>query len=310
VVGSISPSDVEQGSVGDCYLMAALVALAATSPSTVENAITAAGPGKWNVRLYARQRDSSFKAFTYSVDNMFPSYAGGGMAYGQSGQFDTKQVSTGKTYVDNQYNDPLRIMAGDIPADAEMKENSRDVPDADARELWPAIIEKAYAMHAPALGKQQEGQRAGGYDDIGTGDGSHVAFEALTGKPATSTDMTDLGGNKLYAKISTALAAGMPVTAGTPNNTKKPHEKLLGGGNVYGNHAYAVMSLHGQEIELRNPWGETYKSSDIEANPELKAKDNSGVLKMTLEEFRRQFDAIYLGSVATPTRGSADASSA
>ena len=299
VVGSVSPDDVHQGAVGDCYLMAALISLAATSPATIENAITPDSPGKWNVRLYARQPDGSFKAFTYPVDNMFPTNASGGMAYGQSYQHDTKQISTGRFYVDNTYNDPL-FDPTKIPRDAPMKDDLHDVPDMDARELWPAIIEKAYAMHAPALGKKQDGQRAGGYDDIGSGDGSNVAFETLTGKPATSTDMSALGGDQLSAKIRAALAAHQVVTAGTLGGSKT-NAKLLNGGNVYANHAYAVMSLTGEQITLRNPWGETYKSDDLEAHPELKAKDNSGIIQMTLEDLRRQFDTIYIGTAATPT---------
>ena len=151
------------------------------------------------------------------------------------------------------------------------------------------------------IGQKQEGQRAGGYDDIGTGGGSNVALEALTGKPATATDMSALGGSQLSSKISAALAAHEPVAAGTLGTTKA-NAKLLTGSNVYANHAYAVMSLTGQQIELRNPWGETYKDEDLEAHPELKTKDNSGVIQMTLEDFRRQFDTVYIGSAATPTR--------
>jgi hypothetical protein len=290
VIDDISTRDVRQGMIGDCYLMAALISLAATNPLAIQSAITADGPGKWKVRLYAKQPDGSFKAVIYSIDNMFPTSSPGGMAYGHSNQMGTKQKSMGWTYVDNQYNDPLVLLDAEnkIPRGAPMKENFVEVPDEDNRELWPAIIEKAYAMHAPVIGMKQEGLRTAGYDDIGQGGGSHNAFEALTGKPATQADMSSLGGDMLLA--------GAPVSAGTPGSEKKRNEKFIAGSNIYGNHAYAVMSLKGLEIELRNPWGSTYKSMDIEEHPELKSKDDSGVIKLTLDEFRMQFDTVYIGA--------------
>lgn len=301
VIGDISPRDIRQGTIGDCYLMAALISLAATNPIAIQNAITADGPGKWKVRLYAKQPDGSFKAVIYSIDNMFPTSSPGGMAYGHSNQLGTKQKSMGWTYVDNQYNDPL-INPWDIPAEAVKKENFVELLDEDNRELWPAIIEKAYALHASVIGMKQQGVRAGGYDDIGQGDGSHNAFEALTGKPATETHMNNLGGDKLFQRIDAALRAGAPVAAGTPGNEKKRNEKFITGSNIYGNHAYAVIGLKGLEIELRNPWGNTYKSTDIEEHPELKTKDDSGVIKLTLDEFRTQFDAIYIGAATVPVK--------
>lgn len=300
VIGNISPRDVRQGQVGDCYLMAALISLAATQPGVIQRAISPDGPGRWKVRLYAKQKDGSFKANTYVIDNMFPASAAGGMAYAHSNQTGFKQVSLGSTYVDNRYNDPL--FQGAIPADAEMKENFAEIPDADNRELWPAIIEKAYAMHAPAIGMVQQGKRSGGYDDIGQGDGSHTALEVMTGKPANATDMAMLAGDRLFQRIDAALRAGAPVTAGTPGSQKKRNEKLMLGSNLYGNHAYAVLALKGLDITLRNPWGRTYKDSDLEARPELQGKDDTGDITLTLEAFRRAFDTVYIGSSAVPVK--------
>lgn len=301
VIRGVSASDVHQGLLGDCYLMAALSSLAATSPGVIESAISPEGPGKWKVRLYARQQDQSFKAFSYSVDDQFAVLGNGAMAYGESGQLGTKQVSTGWTYVDNQYNDPL-VDPSTIPPDAAKKENFHETLDEDNRELWPALIEKAYAMHAPQLGIKQQGARAGGYDDIAEGGHSHVAFEALTGRASTMAAVSDLPGDQLLQKIDAALKAGAPVAAGTTGDEKKATEKLMQGGPVYGNHAYSVLALAGRELTLRNPWGRTYKGSDLEEKPELKAKDNSGTLKLTIEELRQQFDSIYIGPTAVPVK--------
>ena len=292
VIGGIEASDVRQGGIGDCYLLAALASIAATSPATLDSAITATGPGQWAVRLYARQPDGSFKAFSYAVDNLFPTNAAGAMNYAHSNDRGSTQKPMGSTYVDNQYNDPLALP----PPGAAKKENFAELPDPDFHELWPAIIEKAYAMHSPALGMDKQGQRVGGYDDIGQGGGSNMAFEALTGQPASQAAMSDLGGDSLLVAIGAALRAGTPVAAGTPGTDKGSVETLLAGGAVYGHHAYSVMALHGAQIELRNPWGKTYQDSDLDADPALKSKDNSGALSMGIETFRKNFDSVYFGS--------------
>jgi hypothetical protein len=292
VIGGIEANDVQQGMIGDCYLMAALVALAATNPSVIEDAITSDGPDTWRVRLCTRRK---------GVFNQFAATESGGIAYGESVNRGKKTVSIGTSYVDPRYNDPLFDMDA-IPADAAKKDNLVEVVDYDHLELWPAIIEKAYALHAPLLGVEKAGSRAGGYDDIGEGGGSHTAFEALTGKPAAQTLVTTLGAGKLPGVIDAALKAGKPVAAGTPGNAKTLTEKIRGAGPVYSDHAYAVLSLKGQEIELRNPWRLTYKPEDLESRPELRTKDNSGIIKLTLDEFRKEFDALYIGASVTPVK--------
>lgn len=299
-IDGFASSDVRQGALGDCYLMAALSSLAQTDPQLLDDAITPAGEAVWRVRLYRREADASFSPHSYTVDNLFPTDGDGNLVYGRSGQHGTQEVGTGRMMYDNPaYNDPLLQMEGEVPDDAPQHEVMRTMPDYGHHELWPSIIEKAYAMHAPRGGIAAQGERAGGYDDIGEGGYSDQAFEALAGRPAARVSTSELGGDALSARIRGALDAGSPLAAGTGGPSEGADTKQLRDG-VYSNHAYTVVSLEGDQITLRNPWGRTYRSEDLAADPSLEAGRNDGVLTLSLDDFRATFDTLYIGTARHP----------
>ena len=51
-VDGVSPTDISQGQIGDCWYIASLKAVASANPSVIENAITDNGNGTYTVRLY------------------------------------------------------------------------------------------------------------------------------------------------------------------------------------------------------------------------------------------------------------------
>ena len=51
-IDGVSPTDISQGQIGDCWYIAALKSVAAADPSVIENAITDNGNGTYTVRLY------------------------------------------------------------------------------------------------------------------------------------------------------------------------------------------------------------------------------------------------------------------
>jgi Calpain family cysteine protease len=70
---AFAPSDVDQGSLGDCYFLAALASLAHSNPRLLANNIT--GPdesGQYQVRLYRRNEDRSISPVTILVNPRFP----------------------------------------------------------------------------------------------------------------------------------------------------------------------------------------------------------------------------------------------
>ncbi len=105
-----SVMDVDQGSIGDCYLIAAMGAVAASNPGVIEDMIDFdASTGMFTVTFQEMQRDRTFKPHKETVDSFLPTRAGGG------------KNRTAFAMSDQAF-------------------------DPSNQALWPAIIEKAYAQ--------------------------------------------------------------------------------------------------------------------------------------------------------------------
>jgi hypothetical protein len=103
---AIDPDDVAQGSLGDCYLMAAMVAVARADPDAIQELIKDNEDGTFDVNLHIRDSwRGSPKEKTHTVDTRLPE----------------KYEGT-----------PLYAKLGD------------ETPEA--QEMWPALLEKALAQ--------------------------------------------------------------------------------------------------------------------------------------------------------------------
>lgn len=101
----IDPSDVEQGQLGDCWLLAGLQAIARTNPEAIRKMIKPVGPGLWNVTFQFPKKEGGFAPETVTVNAAVPVTKKGGS--------------------------PLFAKVGDV------KDGKK--------ELWVLLIEKAYA---------------------------------------------------------------------------------------------------------------------------------------------------------------------
>jgi hypothetical protein len=167
---------------------------------------------------------------------------------------------------------------------------------ANPQELWPAIMEKAFAK----LDK--------GYNVIDRGGLETDAMSALTGKPANSTDVTPQSANAVYAKLQRAVQQGKLTTAGTYDNadlkkaltqyqrqgvaTFDPKTFTYDGFGLVDGHAYTVLGVHeenGQKyVDLRNPWGQTEPTSLGDGN-------DDGHFKLPLTQFAQLFQEVSIG---------------
>lgn len=116
-------------------------------------------------------------------------------------------------------------------------------------ELWPALIEKAYAKWK------------GGYDAIGNGGWPADALSQISNRPADSVYLPDHS-KDAFAKLKATLDKGGFVCASTQDESSK----VLKGTNIVGNHAYAVLDAEvrngKQMVQVRNPWGFQEQGND------------------------------------------------
>ena len=217
----ISPGDIQQGSLGDCYFLAALASVAQQHPEVIWDAIKDNGDGTYTVTFY-----QDGKPVEITVDNEFP----------------VREDSNGNPTTQSAY------------------ANTGGTP----QELWPMIMEKAYAQ----LDGNSYSRIVGGWPG--------EAVELLTGRPAQQLDLSastpEEATNRLQ-ELQNYLNDGHYLTAATRQGNLF-EDTTLWPENVRPLHAYTVERVdveHGL-IYLRNPWGSGYTPS-----------------AMTLEEFNKYY---------------------
>lgn len=142
---AVHPSDVDQGSLGDCYLIAALGALAVQEPSILEDAIVDNGDGTYTV--------------TFHEPNPHPAW--------QLWASDWREVQITVT-------DEFPVRDG-APIFARPGDGS-----GDHRELWAMLLEKAYAQWKGGYDEIGDGGNPATVLTALTGEGSESSAEELT----------------------------------------------------------------------------------------------------------------------------------
>ncbi|MEW8351192.1 MAG: C2 family cysteine protease [Candidatus Thiodiazotropha taylori] len=243
-IDGISIDDVNQGSLGDCYLIATIASIAKTNPEFISNMIADNQDGTYTVRLYdaGHPRYIIVDADLYRNDNGDPAYTHG----------------------------------------------------TNPREIWPAIIEKAYA------------KINGGYDDIVSGY-PRAALLALTGNVPHWSSTSSISLDNMYSQMERALTTGRPVIASSLSSGDSNYEQ----NGLAFRHAYSVTGVYtdtnGQRwVNLRNPWGYStdqrveYRSSSYNSNI-YKPGDSipdyyDGNFRMKIEDFQQLFRKIAYDS--------------
>lgn len=156
--------------------------------------------------------------------------------------------------------------------------------DRSARgpELWPAVVEKAYAAWQ------------GGYQRLNQGGFAEDALGALTGKRATRRTPAAVSANKLWEALSSAAKAGRPMVTGTPSAAvlrKRTGRADLGG--LLEGHAYALLGVQERGgrrlVELYTPL--TPRDGGNAAGGEARS------VTLTVEDYRRLFDDLVIGEI-------------
>jgi hypothetical protein len=145
----------------------------------------------------------------------------------------------------------------------------------DASQLWPEVLEKAYAKWK------------GGYENIGEGGEPKDALMALTGKASTYTpEIADVDPDKLWSQMRAATDEKRPMVAGTFDEEHAPgsykDEDMVEG------HDYTVLKAYesGGErlVDVRNPWGSQQWKGDLHPH------DSDGNFTMKYADFLTRFE--------------------
>ncbi|WP_235299116.1 eCIS core domain-containing protein [Portibacter marinus] len=215
---SFSPNDIRQGSIGDCYFLASLGAIANTNPGLLRDAITENSNGTYTVRLYTEQdvgwifEDMQLRPHNVTIYPTFP-------------------VAAGSTDTANP-NPPNAAHAWSAPG--------------DENELWVKLIEKAYAL------------LIGSYTQIGKGGLSADALEVLTGERYTERVISNDTNAAAKERIIEMVDENVPVVASAINITDASAELQTFArlNSIVTPHAYTVISANDETITLRNPHGQ------------------------------------------------------
>jgi hypothetical protein len=215
----LDPSRVEQRFIGDCYLMAAMAAVARANPDAIRKLIKPAGPGKYAVSLYEHRWLLADPVHTEIVDTTVPVGEDGKPLYG-TGELTIK---------------------GDTEAD---------------RPLWPLLIEKAYAQWKGGYNKMGHGGYASEALETLTG---HEAGEKKTSSYNAGEIGQIIEKEIKEGKALEASTGDMPpdiTPLGTKGNAGE-HEGMVGKNKVVFGHAYAIENVETAvgSIDLQNPWG-------------------------------------------------------
>ncbi|HCA94363.1 MAG TPA: hypothetical protein DEP38_06755, partial [Cyanobacteria bacterium UBA9226] len=180
-----------------------------------------------------------------------------------------------------------------IPAYAGVGDQTKDL-----KELWPMLLEKAYAQYKEGYGETGKGE--GGYDLIGEGGSPGNAVKILTGTPASFYDIPNLKWQGLANLLinafppyhNWAVTAGTITTSDGEKSDGEKKKKSTADGIVL-NHSYSVTKVYLQPdaddnnytedqllLDLQNPWG------------------HSHINGLSLTKFRQYFRILYINQVS------------
>lgn len=225
-----SVNDVNQGSIGDCYFLASLVAVANSNPNHIKNAIKDNKNGTYTVNLFTVKEESSFifwkkKVFTPVNVVLYPTFP-----IAASGH------------------DAANPNASDNPAHA----HGGDKDASGNTELWVRLIEKAYAL------------LMGSYKAIGNGGFGANALEVLLGKPYQEEVLGDSYKKRILEMYKENIPIEVATFKDTIANLTGDLQTFARNNSIVGGHSYAVMYADDTKIRVRNPWGTGARNAEPE----------------------------------------------
>jgi len=214
----VDPNDVAQGQLGDCYLLAALAAVAKTDPDVIRKMVRDNGNGTCTVTFHLPRLGLSFLGREVRQVVVTP---------------DVPVQGEGSSQ-------PRYAQVGDREVEGEGPSRK------EVAELWVLLVEKAWAQVKGSYGAIEGGHPGQAMEAI-TGQASDSFRTASKGEADLLKDL------EAASKAGHPVTAFTPPDSQVEQD--ETWQKLAKDKVVHGNHAYTVMGVEGREIRLRNPWG-------------------------------------------------------
>ncbi len=243
----IDPYDMIQGALGDCYFMCSLSALAKMQGgiNRIKDMITYHRNGTFSVQLYRPSYQAHIESFTNPETGKLVKQNTKKLIYLEA----VEVIINANVWVDK--------LAG-------IKNQALYARSQDTNEIWPLILEKAFA------------KLMGGYDEIDAGFAKE-AFEILTGIPRRSFSFSSEN-DRAISEMKKAFVNQRAVTFATPPHISANHvydkqgfpmkgnagETILetypedGKEYIVAGHAYALDAIHNDTVTLINPHGKNH----------------------------------------------------
>ncbi|WP_204106580.1 MULTISPECIES: CARDB domain-containing protein, partial [Spirulina sp. CCY15215] len=229
----ISYTDVNQGSVGDCYYLAGLANTALHSSSTIQSMFIDNGDETFTVRFYnngVADYVTVDKYLPVHINSIDPWQSGGFIYAGQSNPFTTKTTVGNITYT---------------------KTFSKGHYSNVQNELWVMLAEKAYAqinesgwLQGPTNSSDKADRDQNSYAGIGWGYGDG-AIEDITGFNTTYDNLTISDASNILDAFNSDRMVYLSSKSSPVNS------------NVVNNHGYVLVGYNSsiQKFKIYNPWG-------------------------------------------------------
>lgn len=225
--GSPKRTDVEQGRLGDCWLMVGLGAAAHHAPEAVANAVRERADGSYSVTLHQVRQRGLARDFVPDGDRTIN----------------------------------LRVTP-ELPSTPGKPDVAVGAETSKTQVAWPAIVEKAYAGVEQTWDDKRSARRdaecgpnVSGYDRLNRGGHERDMAEALAQLTGRRCGARELDPNRPQAAVETMrqhLSENKPFLIGT-RDERDVYERLPHG--LQGGHAYEVTSIDDAgNVSLRNPW--------------------------------------------------------
>ncbi len=258
----VSPIDVRQGRFSDCYLMAAVSAVAAVRPHDIESILHDNGDGSFNGNFF--DPDKSFTVYTEEVAPLVRSQ--------ESIIVDADFPIASREEVAYPFS------AGEL-----VYGRAREIAPNEY-ELWPVVLEKMLAIRQSRRSNLPEDTYAAIHQYGFTGDSGSI-MSALTGMHTERLGVQGVHINDVYLRLATNFSLDYPTVINTYSN----HAKYQDSG-LHGDHNYVMLEVDDYpedaedgtlfRVKIYNPWG--YSEPD-------EPWEGDGIFWMSDKDFMKYF---------------------